>query len=679
MDLDMKEYLNAFLDESSEQLELLGDLLLSLESNPEQPEVVNEIFRVAHTLKGMAGAMGFDGMASLTHAMEDLLDLMRKGELAITGDDVSLLFRCLDTLQVMIDQIRKGGRDGDVDADELLKTLKAKVEVVNHHEATKSQTPIRLTSQEVEWVKKAQDQGMKVYHLAVHLDPQCLLKSARAYLVVSRLEEMGEIIKTVPPVEELEKEGFDYTFEVYLATKEGQETARRTVMSISEIANVEIKELASEDERTAEKLQKADEAQKVEEVADEASHSEPSFQGMRKITGTIRVDINRLDKLMNLVGELVIGRARIERLAQEAGLKAFEEPLAHLGRISGEIQELVTKLRMVPISYVFDRFPRLVRDLCKSLGKEARLVIEGKETELDRTVVDEIGESLVHLIRNALDHGIETPEEREAKGKKREGTVRIAAYQEGNSVIVEVADDGCGIDADLVRRKAVEKGLYSAEEAQALSDEDAIKLIFLPGFSTADKVSDLSGRGVGMDVVKSKVESLGGQFAVHSRLDRGTRVVIRLPLTLAIVLALLVSVGDEVYAIPLEDVEETLLVNKNDIRSVHGTPVVTVRGEILSLQSLAGLLRAHSRLEADEFPVVVVRVEGKRRGLIVDELIGQQEIVIKPLGKLLSKVQGIAGATILGDGNVALILDVASLGSRPERAVTYEARMGAPQ
>lgn len=679
MDLDMKEYLNAFLDESSEQLELLGDLLLSLESNSEQPEVVNEIFRVAHTLKGMAGAMGFDGMASLTHAMEDLLDLMRKGELAITGDDVSLLFRCLDTLQVMIDQIRKGGRDGDVDADELLKTLKAKVEVVNHHEATKSQTPIGLTSQEVEWVKKAQDQGMKVYHLAVHLDPQCLLKSARAYLVVSRLEGMGEIIKTVPPVEELEKEGFDYTFEVYLATKEGQETVRRTVMSISEIANVEIKELASEYERTAEKLQKTDEAQKVEEVADEASHPEPSFQGMRKMTGTIRVDINRLDKLMNLVGELVIGRARIERLAQEAGLKAFEEPLAHLGRISGEIQELVTKLRMVPISYVFDRFPRLVRDLCKSLGKEARLVIEGKETELDRTVVDEIGESLVHLIRNALDHGIETPEEREAKGKKREGTVRIAAYQEGNSVIVEVADDGRGIDADLVRRKAVEKGLYSAEEAQALSDEDAIKLVFLPGFSTTDKVSDLSGRGVGMDVVKSKVESLGGQFAVHSKLDRGTRVVIRLPLTLAIVLALLVSVGDEVYAIPLEDVEETLLVNKNDIRSVHGTPVVTVRGEILSLQSLAGLLRAHSRLEADEFPVVVVRVEGKRRGLIVDELIGQQEIVIKPLGKLLSKVHGIAGATILGDGNVALILDVASLGSRPERAVTYEARMGAPQ
>ena len=678
MDLDMKEYLNAFLDESSEQLELLGDLLLSLESNPEQPEVVNEIFRVAHTLKGMAGAMGFDGMASLTHAMEDLLDLMRKGELAITGDDVSLLFRCLDTLQVMIDQIRKGGRDGDVNADELLKALKTKVEVVNHHEATKSQTPIRLTSQEVEWVKKAQDQGMKVYHLAVHLDPQCLLKSARAYLVVSRLEGMSEIIKTVPPVEELEKEGFDYTFEVYLATKEGQETARRTVMSISEIANVEIKELASEDERTAEKLQKADEAQKVEEVADEASHSEPSFQGMRKMTGTIRVDINRLDKLMNLVGELVIGRARIERLAQEAGLKAFEEPLAHLGRISGEIQELVTKLRMVPISYVFDRFPRLVRDLCKSLGKEARLVIEGKETELDRTVVDEIGDSLVHLIRNALDHGIETPEEREAKGKKREGTVRIAAYQEGNSVIVEVADDGCGIDADVARRKAVEKGLYSAEEAQALSDEDAIKLVFLPGFSTADEISDLSGRGVGMDVVKSKVESLGGQFAVHSKLDRGTRVVIRLPLTLAIVLALLVSVGDEVYAIPLEDVEETLLVNKNDIRSVHGTPVVTVRGEILSLQSLAGLLRAHSRLEADEFPVVVVRVEGKRRGLIVDELIGQQEIVIKPLGKLLSKVHGIAGATILGDGNVALILDVASLGSRPERAVTYEARMGAP-
>jgi two-component system chemotaxis sensor kinase CheA len=367
---------------------------------------------------------------------------------------------------------------------------------------------------------------------------------------------------------------------------------------------------------------------------------------------------------MNLVGELVIWRARIERLVQESRLKAFEEPLSQLGRISGDIQELVTKLRMVPVSMVFDRMPRLVRDLSRQMGKDIQLQVEGADTELDRTVIDEIGDPMVHILRNSLDHGIESPDVREANGKPRLGTILIAAYQEGNGVIIEVKDDGAGIDPERVKKKALEKGIITPEQAASFTDAEAAQIVMLPGFSTADKVTDLSGRGVGTDAVKNKVESLGGQIMMYSKVGDGTRVVIRLPLTLAIVLALLIRVGDETYAISLENVEETLLVHKKDIKYVHGTPVTTVRGEILPLSDLSSIIGTPGeRPDVEENPVVVVRVgrDRSRVGFLVDAFVGQQEIVIKPLGKLLLKVKGIAGATILGDGNVALILDAASL------------------
>jgi two-component system chemotaxis sensor kinase CheA len=369
---------------------------------------------------------------------------------------------------------------------------------------------------------------------------------------------------------------------------------------------------------------------------------------------------------MNLVGELVIGRARIERLVQEASLRDFDEPLSQLGRISGDIQELVTKLRMVPVSFIFERFPRLVRDLSKTLGKEIELQMEGQETELDRTVIDEIGDPMVHIIRNCVDHGIETIEDRKKAGKPEKGLVKISAYQEGSGVIIEVTDDGKGIDSGKVRKKALANGVITEEESAAMSDEEVINLIFLPGFSMAEKVTDVSGRGVGMDAVKTKVESLGGQFDVSSEVGVGTRVFVRLPLTLAIVLALLIKVGEETYAIPLENVEETILVKKENVRTVHGAPATLLRGEVLTLCSLAGSLGMSSVAEEenDEFPVVVVKTGRMRVGFIVDDLIGQQDIVIKSLGRFLSKIRGIAGATILGDGNVALILDVAGLYGR---------------
>lgn len=676
--MDMSQYLGAFLDESTENLQNLNDLLLSLEKSRSDDGCVNEIFRIAHTLKGMSSTMGFEVMAHLTHAMEDMLDLVRKGQFTLRDEDISLLFKCLDALTAMIEAVRGGGDDRTPEGESLPKALHARISAVGESEKSvksgEEEKRAVMSDQEREWVLEAKEQGMDVYEIRVALDPSCMLKAARAYMVVSRAGELGEIIRTVPPVEELEKEAFDERFMLCMATHEPMEKVQQALSNISEVRTVEMAKLRgqqamkpasdSQSPPGPVRIEEADGGPEDRDTGAETARAQAT-EAVKRTGRTVRVDIGRLDKLMNLVGELVIGRARIERLAMEAKLKAFEEPLSQLGRISGEIQELVTKLRMVPVSFVFDRFPRLVRDLSKNMGKEVRLTIEGKETELDRTVIDEIGDPMVHLIRNCLDHGIERPDDRKRAGKIREGEVYIAAYQEGNGVIIEVRDDGKGIDPAKVRNKALEKGVINRDEAQSMTDEELIRLVLLPGFSTAEEVTDLSGRGVGMDAVKSKVESLGGQFQIESKVGEGTRVLIRLPLTLAIVLALLIRVGDETYAISLENVEETLLVNKDDIKYVHGTPVTNVRGEILSLKDLAGVLGTEVNRETiEEHPVVVVRSGRSRIGFIVDELVGQQEIVIKPLGKLLAKVRGMAGATILGDGNVALILDVASLHGR---------------
>jgi two-component system chemotaxis sensor kinase CheA len=676
--MDMSQYLGAFLDESTENLQNLNDLLLSLEKSRSDDGCVNEIFRIAHTLKGMSSTMGFEVMAHLTHAMEDMLDLVRKGQFALRDEDISILFKCLDALTAMVEAIRGGGDDHTPEGESLPKALHARISAAQASgkaaRGREEEKRAVMSDQEREWILEAKEQGMDVFEIRVALDPSCMLKAARAYMVVSRAGELGEIIRTVPPVEELEKEAFDEAFILCMATHELPDKVQQALSNISEVRTVEMTRLeghqaletASDSRNLLEPVRSEDAEGGPEERDSGAETARAQATEAVKRTGrTVRVDIGRLDKLMNLVGELVIGRARIERLAMEAKLKAFEEPLSQLGRISGEIQELVTKLRMVPVSFVFDRFPRLVRDLSKNMGKEVRLTIEGKETELDRTVIDEIGDPMVHLIRNCLDHGIERPEDRKSMGKSREGEIYIAAYQEGNGVIIEVRDDGKGIDPAKIRAKALEKGIINRDEAQSMTDEELIRLVLLPGFSTAEEVTDLSGRGVGMDAVKSKVESLGGQFQIESKVGEGTRVLIRLPLTLAIVLALLIRVGNETYAISLENVEETLLVNKDDIKYVHGTPVTNVRGEILSLKDLAGILGTEVNREAiEEHPVVVVRSGRTRIGFIVDELVGQQEIVIKPLGKLLAKVRGMAGATILGDGNVALILDVASLHGR---------------
>jgi two-component system chemotaxis sensor kinase CheA len=686
-EMDMSQYLGAFLDEAGDNLQRLDDLLLTLEKNVTNMDVINEIFRSAHTLKGMSATMGFEKMAGLTHALEDRLDAARKGTHHLSDVDMNLMFSSLDAMQAMVDSIRGGGDDAHLDVSELVTSLRN----MNADAApVQPETPAAasalsldsLSQQEKEWITEANNMGRTVFRVEVILSESCLLKAARAYMVLNRMEELGDVIKTDPSTDALENEDFALDFMFYLASQQDKEEIKNVILKISDIAMANVEDLKDlkdvkepQVEQTAaqqkdsapverpEEKKKSEPAPVKPEVrpAQQAAAAPPKTD-MKKANQTVRVDIGRLDKLMNLVGELVIGRARIERLVQEARLREFDDPLSQLGRISGDIQELVTKLRMVPVSFTFDRFPRLIRDISKNLGKEVELVLEGQDTELDRTVIDEIGDPMVHLIRNSLDHGIETREDRRTLGKPEKGILKISAYQEGSGVIIEVTDDGKGIDPERVKKKAIERGIIDEDMAVTMSDEEAIQIVLLPGFSLAPAITDISGRGVGMDAVKSKVETLGGQLDLVSKMGQGTSVYVRLPLTLAIVLSLLIKVGEETYAISLENVEETILVKRENIKTVHGAPATLLRGEVLSLSDLGDVLRTTvEESQRDEYPVVVVKIGKNKIGFIVSELIGQQEIVIKSLGRFLSKIKGIAGATILGDGNVALILDVASL------------------
>ena len=686
-DMDMSQYLGAFLDETDDNVQRLDDLLLALEKNMVDMDVINEIFRAAHTLKGMAGTMGFTNMMGLTHAMEDRLDAARKGTRPLTEAGMNRLFQGLDTLQEMADAIRGGGNDAHIDVSQMVHDLRnegpapapAAAPAPAQAAAPAETGGTMVSSQDAEWAKKANEQGANAYNVHVTLSQSCLLKAARAYMVVNRLEEMGEIFRAEPPTDALEKEEFEFDFNVYVATPASAEEVKATIEKIGDVQSAEVVEVKADSSAPAASAPAPAPAPAPAQAAapapapaqSEAPAPAPAAQAparpapkkdtAKKGSQTVRVDIGRLDKLMNLVGELVISRARIERLVQEARLRQFDDTLSQLGRISGDIQELVTKLRMVPVSFTFDRFPRLIRDLCKTLNKNVELVLEGEDTELDRTVIDEIGDPMVHLIRNSMDHGIEHPDERKALGKPEKGILKIAAYQEGSGVVIEVSDDGAGIDPEKVKKKAVERGIITEDRAAIMSDDEATQIVLLPGFSMARQITDLSGRGVGMDAVKTKVEQLGGQFDLVSKKNEGTHVYIRLPLTLAIVLSLLIKVGKETYAISLENVEETIMVRRDDIKTVHGEPTTLLRGEVLSLNILGDILGSEGvEHDRNEYPVVVVKIGKNKIGFIVSELIGQQEIVIKSLGRFLSKIDGITGGTILGDGNVALILDVAS-------------------
>lgn len=667
--MDMNKYLDVFIEEAREHLDNMNKCLLELERAPTNREKLDEIFRSSHTLKGMAGTMGFEKVSHLTHEMENILQDIKNEKYKLNEEVIDVLFKSFDVLEEIIASIIQNGVEEDIDLTEILNELKGKMDKpdggIPPDGLKKKEKLQEFNRYEKKVVDEAKRQGFRVFKILIQLNEDCLLKSARAFVVFNNLEKYGEIIKTEPQVEDIEDEKFDDSFTIFLVTDKNKEFLEKMLAGISELRKVEVDDVSDlEEEAFVGKVSK-----KPDEIQDQNSTTESlenitkssSFASKLKTGKTVRVDIERLDNLMNLVSELIIIKTRLKEMEnrKREDRKETYEAIEYMERITSNLHDAVMKVRMVPIAQVFNRFPRMVRDLAKELNKEIELRIQGEETELDRTVIDEIGDPLIHLIRNAVDHGIESTQERIKLGKPRKGIIDLMAYHDGNNVVIEIRDDGRGINKDKIFEKALEKGLI--KRTDNVDQESVLRFLFLPGFSTADKVTDLSGRGVGLDVVKTKIESLGGNIEVKTRKMQGTQFIIRLPLTLAIIQALLIKVGLERYAIPLSSIRETVTINSNTLKNMNNHMVTLFRNEVLPIVDLKTKLGIESQGSyGKELTVVIVKKGDKSLGLIVDELIGQQEIVIKTLGNLLKGIDIIAGATILGNGNVALILDTNS-------------------
>jgi two-component system chemotaxis sensor kinase CheA len=688
--MEMNQYLSMFIDESKDHLQAMNENLLNLENNPRDISIVHHIFRSAHTLKGMSATMGFEDLASLTHEMENVLDLVRNSKLDMDPFIFDCIFKSLDALESMVEDIIQGG-SGKADVTDIVAALKSivtgdyqKQEGASASSGTSAGSAQQSGSVGIEVdefqysvLQQSIDAGHKVFFIEVTVREDCVLKAARAYMVFDVLDRNGEVVKSTPSVQDIEQEKFDRSFSVYYISKVEKSVLESEILNVSEIqsANVVQVDKASltemvnnarktnaQTELDASRKQIA--AAAAAEAPEAARKQAPAGQqAAPKANRTIRVDIERLDTLMNLFSELLIDRVRLEQLAGEVKRNDLTETVEHMSRVSSDLQNIVLKLRMVPVESVFNRFPRMVRDLAKSLDKKVDLVITGAETELDRTVIDEIGDPLVHLLRNSVDHGIETVSERIAAGKNETGTVHLRAFHSGNHVFIEIEDDGRGINREKVLKTALKNGLVTQEQAQKLTDMEVYQLLFESGFSTADKITDISGRGVGLDVVKSKIQSLGGSVQVESKPGQGSKFSVQLPLTLSIISAMLIRLGSEKYAIPLSSIVETSAVKQEQFRNVHGNRMIEFRGAVIPVVSLSEVFEVpdYSEENETETEIVVIRKGEKLAALTVDEFIGQQEIVLKSLGKYLTNLFAVSGATILGDGQVALIIDANAL------------------
>ena len=679
--MDTSQYMSMFLEESMENLQTLNESLLELEQNPEDIDKLNEIFRVAHIIKGMAATMGFSQMAELTHNMENILSEFREGKLKVTEKVVTVLFRCLDTLEKMVNNISEDISE-DISIDEILKDLHEMAEIGENPKVNEKKienTPqeisnndkierVTLDEYDIDVIKQAKEKMYNAFTVNILISENTLLKAARAFLIFKSLEEYGEIIKSVPGAEDLEDENFGFEINlIYITNKEKVEVTD-TLLNISEVEKVNVEDVYMDSTAATlvDKLGEVKGIEKTPEVKIEEVKIKPIVEtknkdkkevvAHKKAHQSVRVELDRLDKFMNMVSELVIHRTRLEQISSVHKLTDLNETLEQVARATSELQDLVMKIRMLPLEVVFNRFPRMIRDISKNLNKDMELVIQGQETELDRTVIDEIGEPLLHLLRNAADHGIESSADRIAKGKNPVGTIKLIAYAEGTKAIIKVEDDGAGLDVERIKVKANEAGINT----EGMTDADVKNLIFAQGFSTNDKVTDISGRGVGMDVVKTKIGALGGTVDAISEIDKGTSFIIRLPLTLQIIQALLVKVGSETMAISLGYIDRVIDYKIELIKKTNNKEVIVYNDSVIPL------VRVNEKMEIEIVEttkkyIVIVKVGEKTVGLLVDSLLGQQEIVIKPLGQTLHGLKEYIGATILGDGLVTLILDVAAL------------------
>lgn len=680
--MDVSQYLEIFLDETKEHLQNLNNQILELESDAENMNTINEIFRAAHSLKGMAGTMGYKRMQTLTHDMENVFSEVRNGNIKVNADMIDVLFSCLDALEEYTGNIQQSADEGTNDNEELIAKLNAilkagtgkaeepapkkeKKKKAADVEAEGKWKDISFEASQLKVMREAKKSGLNVYGMTVVVQESCLLKAARAFLVFKAIEEKGEIVVSVPSAQDVEDEKFDRDFTLVVISEHDLDTVIKAAQNVSEIEKVTgaVIEIPEEDTKPSQDVKKVEEP--VEKKAGAQATPEKKTVSKPVVNRTVRVDIEKLDVLMNLVSELIIAKnSLVAATEQDKGRSnsGVSQQMDYLESVTTNLHESVMKVRMVPIESVVNKFPRMIRDLSKKLGKKMELYMTGEETELDRTVVDEIGDPLMHLLRNSADHGLESAEVRAQRGKPEVGSIFLDAYQDGNNVVIEVRDDGNGIDVEAVKKKAIERSVITSEQAEIMTDKDVINLLFLPSFSTAKQVTDVSGRGVGLDVVRSKIEALSGEVEVKSELGVGSTWTIRLPLTLAIIQSLMVAVGGEKYALSLAAIQTIEDVPRSDVKLVENREVINLRGSVLPLIRLNNLLDVESKKGDDENLIVVVVKKGDRMaGLVIDELLGQQEIVIKSLGKYIKHCKFISGATILGDGEVALILDANAL------------------
>ncbi|MCI9123287.1 MAG: chemotaxis protein CheA [Eubacterium sp.] len=706
--MDVSQYLEIFIDETAEHIQSLSDNIMALENEPEDHDVINEIFRAAHSLKGMAGTMGFKRMQHLTHDMENVFQEVRNDKIKVTGDIIDVLFQCLDAIEGYLNIIKETSQEGDNDNEGIIAALNG---ILNGEEAVaeaKQESPqeepassgaaqaeggfakkyltLKLSDKDKETIKTAEESGKVIFGFTVYVQKDCLLKAARAFLVFKAVEEFADIIVYEPSVQDIEDEKFDMDFS-FFAAADGEEIDHliehsKAVSEIEEVVGEQIKyeQLieAQQKKTTQEQAPAAEKAVPAAPAASAASAKTESAKTGGAAKGkpankpvanrTVRVDIEKLDALMNQVSELIIAKNSLVSISTSdtavdgTQSQTFRDQIEYLERITTSLHESVMKARMVPIESVVAKFPRMIRDLSRKLDKKMELYMTGEDTELDRTVVDQIGDPLQHLLRNSADHGLESTEVRKERGKPEVGSINLKAYQEGNNVVIEVGDDGNGIDTETVKQKAIERGLVTPEQAENLTQKEIIDFLFMPSFSMAKKITDVSGRGVGLDVVKSNIEALGGDVEVKSKLGEGSKFIVRLPLTLAIIQALLVQIRDELFAIALASIITIEDIGISDIKYVQAEEVINLRGNVIPLIRLNQVLDIEAPEEEPESLTVVIVSKGeKQAGLVVDKLLGQQEIVIKSLGKFISNSKIISGATILGDGEIALILDVNTL------------------